>query len=94
MEVNIKKLKKQLYYHPAWAEDQDTFMRFLNQSNFSDEDIVLFGRLYVKYSHMHCFHSNELSNYFNHILERMQIHTSVNLFSKTHCVYKREGDRK
>ncbi len=87
MKINIGKLKKELYYHPAWAEDQDVFFRFLRQSSFSDKDIIIFARLYVKYSHIHCFQESQLTYYFNYMLEKMQIYTSKQLFKKTNNIY-------
>jgi hypothetical protein len=93
MQVNISKLKKEMFYHPAWAEDKDTFIDFLYQSNFSNNDIIVFARLYVKYSHIHCFHKTELTNYFNYMLKKMQIPNSRKLFSKTHDIYSRRKSR-
>ena len=87
MKINIRQLKKELYYHPAWAEDQHTFLRFLQRSCFSDEDVIVFARLYVKYSHIHCFQNTELTNYFNYMLQKMQINTSENLFKITNNIY-------
>lgn len=89
MKVNISKLKKELYYHPAWAEDEHIFLKFLRQSYFSDQDIIIFARLYVKYSHIHCFQNSQLTYYFNYMLEKMKIYTSKNLFKKTHNIYAR-----
>ena len=90
MQVNISKLKKELYYHPAWAEDQDIFLKFLYQSNFSEQDIIVLARLYVKYSHIHCFQKSELTNYFNCLLHKMQIHSPKNLFRATHNIYAKD----
>lgn len=94
MQVNVNKLKKELFYHPAWAEDKETFLNFLRQSSFSNNDIVLFARLYVKYSHIHCFHATELTNYFNYMLIKMQMYTAKKLFSKTHEIYKNQRVKK
>ena len=88
MPVNLKKLNQQLYYHPPWQEDKPIFLAFLQKSSFSNQDIILFARLYVKYSHLHCSKSNELANYFSYILKKMQINDSNNLFSKTHNIYQ------
>lgn len=93
MQVNINKLKKEMFYHPAWAEDKDTFIGFLYQSSFSNNDIIVFARLYVKYSHIHCFHRTELTNYFNYMLKKMQIPTATKLFSKTHAIYRKAKSR-
>jgi len=89
MKVNLIKLNKQLHYHPPWQEDVLIFTKLLNKSNFKDEDVILFARLYVKYSHIHCFHVNELSNYFNYMLHKMQIHSSKNLFHITKNIYEK-----
>lgn len=87
MTLEIKKLKKELYYHPAWAEDEDIFLKFLRQSYFSNKDIIIFARLYVKYSHIHCFQDSQLTYYFSHILNKMELYNSKNLFKKTHSIY-------
>lgn len=89
MKVNIRKLKRELYYHPAWEEDKHMFMQLLYQSYFSDQDIITLGRLYVKYSHIHCFQKSELTIYFSYMLEKMQIHSSKELFSRTHNIYRK-----
>lgn len=89
MKLNLIKLNKQLHYHPPWQEDQLIFKKLLDKSNFKDEDIILFARLYVKYSHLHCFDENELSNYFNYMLQKMQIYSSINLFNITKNIYKK-----
>ena len=93
MKVNIRKLRKELYYHPGWEEDQHIFLRFLHQSYFSDKDIIVFARLYVKYSHIHCFHDSQLTSYFNYMLQKMQIHTSKNLFNKTNSIYEKNDTK-
>jgi len=89
MKVNLVKLNKQLHYHPPWQEDMIIFIKLLNQSNFKDDDIILFARLYVKYSHLHCFNTNELSNYFNYMLQKMQIQSSNKLFNITKNIYNK-----
>ena len=89
MNVNIKKLNTELYYHPPWQEDKPVFMKLLNQSHFTDDDIILFARLYVKYSHIHCFQISELTNYFKYMLIKMKISSSKKLFEKTKLIYSR-----
>jgi len=89
MQVNLIKLNKQLYYHPPWQEDKIIFTKLFRKSNFQDEDIILFARLYVKYSHLHCFDYNELTKYFNYMLQKMQIHNSINLFNITKNIYNK-----
>lgn len=88
MQINIKKLKRELHYHPAWEEDRYIFMKLLQQSEFSDQDIVMFGRLHVKYSHIHLFQKSELANYFSYMLKKMQIRNIKELFSKTNDIYQ------
>lgn len=78
-----------MYYHPAWEEDRYVFMKLLQQSDFSDQDIIIFGRLHVKYSHIHLFQDSELTNYFNYMLEKMQIRNTKELFSRTHSIYQK-----
>lgn len=87
--MNIQKLNTQLYYHPSWPNDKNTFIRLLNQSNFTDKDIKLFARLYVKYSHLHCFESNELTHYFTYMLGKMGFYTKQALFQRSHAIYKK-----
>lgn len=87
MKVNLTKLNKQLHYHPPWQEDIIIFTKLFKQSNFNNEDIILFARLYVKYSHLHCFNLNELTRYFNYMLQKMQIYNSNNLFKITKKIY-------
>lgn len=87
MNANIKALNKELYYHPPWIEDKPIFIKFLHKSHFTDKDIILFARLYVKYSHIHCFQTSELTNYFKDILTKMKIGSSEELFNKTHIIY-------
>lgn len=89
MQVNAQQLQKELYYHPAWSEDRDIFMKFLNKSYFSDQDLIILARLYVKYSHIHCFQKSELTSYFNYILRKMQMHDSQELFNRAHSIYKK-----
>lgn len=88
MQVNLTKLNKYLYYHPAWAKDKKLMTSLMHQSSFTDSDILVFARLYVKYSHLHCFEVNELTNYFNYILQRMELYTPESLFKKTNKIYK------
>ena len=87
MNIDIKKLNKELYYHPPWREDKPVFIKFLTQSHFTDNDIILFARLYVKYSHIHCFQTNELTNYFQFMFIKMKLNNSEELFSKTQIIY-------
>jgi len=89
MKVNLVKLNRQLHYHPPWQEDIVIFKKLLDQSSFKDEDIVLFARLYVKYSHLHCFSVNELTKYFNYMLHKMQIYNRRNLFNITKNIYNK-----
>lgn len=89
MNVNTKKLNSELHYHPPWPEDKPIFMRLLTQSHFTDDDILLFARLYVKYSHIHCFTISELTNYFKYMLIKMQIYSSDKLFDRTKFIYTR-----
>lgn len=91
MTVNLTKLNKMLHYHPPWEEDKIIFKKLFHQSNFKDEDIVLFARLYVKYSHLHCFDLNELTKYFNYMLNKMQIDNSINLFHITKKIYNKSN---
>lgn len=84
-DINIYKLKKELYYHPAWYKDQEYFFKLLNQSQFKQKDIIDFGRLYVKYSHLTYY--KELNKYFNFILERMNLNNKVNLCDKTKHIH-------
>ena len=88
MQVNLNRLNKDLYYHPAWAEDKKVLIPLIYQSSFTDSDILIFARLYVKYSHLHCFQVSELTKYFNHMLQKMQLYTSQSLFQKTNNIYK------
>jgi len=86
--MNISKLHKELYHHPPWPKDKKTFIRLLKLSVFTNEDIIIFARLYVKYSHIHCFRINELQNYFNYILKKMNFNNSTELFNKTNKIYR------
>lgn len=90
--MNISKLYKELYDHPPWRKDKNTFMRLLKSSHFTDEDIIIFARLYVKYSHLHCFHINELHNYFQYILQKMNFSNPAELFKKTNKIYQDKKD--
>lgn len=83
--INIYKLKKELYYYPSWYEDKSLFFKLLKQSNFTDEDILNFGRIYVSYSHIN--NSKELTKYFNYILKKMKLNDSKTLFQKTNAIY-------
>lgn len=87
MNINIKKLNKELRDHPPWLKDKPIFIRFLNQSYFTNQDIILFARLYVKYSHIHCFQTNELTHYFKSILIKMKINNSKELFKRTQVIH-------
>lgn len=87
MNINIKKLNKELHYHPPWLKDKPSFIRLLNQSYFTNQDIILFARLYVKYSHIHCFQINELTYYFKSILIKMKINNSKELFNRTQVIH-------
>ena len=88
MSINLTKLNQELYYHPPWPQDKHTFIRLLNQSQFTNNDIILFARLYVKYSHIHCFQISELTEYFKYMLIKMQIYNPQKLFEKTQTIYK------
>lgn len=88
MQVNLIKLNKELHYHPAWIKDKKFMTRLLYKSSFTDSDILILARLYIKYNHLHYLQNNELANYFNYILQKMQFHTSQSLFQKTHKIYK------
>ena len=88
MTINIGKLKKELYYHPGWEDDRHIFLRLLRQSSFSDKDVIATARLYVKYSHIHCFHESQLTSYFKRILQKMQIKGSQELFTKANNIYR------
>lgn len=88
MHFNIHKLNQELHYHPPWSEDKTTFINLLTQNSFTDDDIILFARLYVKYSHLHCFYISELTHYFTYMLKKMQIYNSTELFRKTKIIYK------
>ena len=87
MNINIKQLNKELHYHPPWLKDRPVFIRLLNQSHFTNTDIILFARLYIKYSHIHCFQVSELTKYFKSMLVKMKIHNSEKLFCKTQVIY-------
>lgn len=87
MQVNIRKLDKELYYHPQWPKDRPILYSYFHKSTFTDNDILIFGRLYVKYSHLHCFKVTELTNYFNFMLHKMQIHNAKQLFERTRQIY-------
>ena len=90
MELNIHKLNKELFYHPHWPEDQKSCLQLLYQSSFTDEDIVLLARLYVKYSHLHCFTLSELTKYFQYMLQKTQIYNHKNLFKRTREIYRND----
>lgn len=90
--INLKKLNIELYYHPPWPKDRPTFIRLLNQSDFTNNDVITFARLYVKYSHLHCFYINELKNYFHYMLAKMQINNPEVLFKSTCDIYKKSKD--
>lgn len=83
--INTSKLKKELYYHPAWYTDEKKFLELLKQSKFKQEDITDFGRLYVKYSHLKDY--EELNKYFKFILKRMKLNNEINLCHKTKQIY-------
>lgn len=85
--MNIHKLHKELYYHPPWIKDKPTFIKLLVQKSFSNQDIVTLARLYVKYSHLHCFQIGELNNYFRYMLVKMNLNTPSKLFETTHKIY-------
>lgn len=87
--VNLYKLRKELHYYPSWYKDKKTFLILLNKSNFTDEDIINFGRIYVKYNHLK--NLRELNKYFNYVLEKMQLDNSKNLFKKTNQIYNNRG---
>ena len=90
MNINIKKLSIELYYHPPWPKDKHLFVQLLNQSNFTDDDIIIFAQLYVKYSHIHCLYINELNRYFTYMLTKMQLYSATHLFQKTKSIYKKQ----
>lgn len=80
-------MSKELYYYPAWYNDKKFFIKLLSQSTFSEKDVLQFGRLFIKYSHINCSDTNELNNYFNYILQKMQLYNKTNLFKKTKYIY-------
>lgn len=88
MSISIKKLHIELYYHPKWSKDKPTFIKFFYQSSFTNNDFIIFAKLYIKYSHIHCFQANELRKYFEYILKKMKIHNIKELFNKTHEFYQ------
>lgn len=83
--INIYKLRKELYYHPPWYKDQEIFLKLLKKSTFTDEDIIDFGRIYVRYNHLK--NLKELRKYLNYILEKMEIDNPNSLFKKTKQIY-------
>lgn len=87
MKLNINKLNKELFYHPHWPEDQKSCLQLLDQSSFTNEDILLLARLYIKYSHLHYFTLSELTKYFKYMLQKTQIYNHNNLFKKTREIY-------
>lgn len=86
--MNIRKLHKELYHHPPWPQDKSEFVRLAKLSNFTNGDIIIFARLYIKYSHIHCFHVSELNNYFQYVLKKMNLNTPRKLFQKTNKIYQ------
>ncbi len=85
--INLYILRKELYYHPSWYDDQAIFLKLLKKSKFTDEDIITFGRLYVRYNHLK--NLKELRKYLNYILKKMEMHSPNNLFEKTRQIYKK-----
>ena len=84
--INIRKLNRDLHYHPSWYKDKDQLFKLLKQSNFTDEEITEFGRIYVRYNNTKYF--KELKKYFNHIIEKMHFDGPQQLFAKTKQIYK------
>lgn len=87
--VNLYKLSKELHYHPSWYKDKGTFLILLKKSSFTDEDLINFGRIYVKYNHLK--NLKELNKYFNYILKKLELNNSKNLFKKTNEIYNNRG---
>lgn len=83
--ISIYRLEKELNYYPSWYKDQTLFLRFLKITNFTDTDILNFGRIYVKYSHLDKL--AELKKFLNHILQKMKLKSSKDLFKKTNEIY-------
>lgn len=83
--INLYRIKKELYYYPSWYKDKSLFFKLLKQSNFTDEDILNFGRIYVRYNHLNNF--KELTKYLNYILQKMKLHSAKRLFEKTNEIY-------
>ena len=93
MNVNIKKIHFELYYHPPWPKDKLTFIRLLNQSEFTEDDIITLAQLYVKYSHIHYFQVSELKYYFKYMLKKMEISNEKQLFKKTNKIYQKKVNK-
>lgn len=87
--VNLYKLKKELHYYPSWYKDKGIFLKLLKKSYFVDEDIINFGRIYVRYNHLK--NLKELNKYLNYILRKMELDNPKNLFKKTKQIYNDRG---
>lgn len=90
MQINLSKLDKELYYHPQWPKDRPKLIKFFSQSILTDDDMLDFGRLYIKYSHLQSFKAGELGNYFNLMLNKMQIYDAQELFELTRKLYQNQ----
>ena len=88
--MDLNKLNTELYYHPPWPKDKSSFIKLLHQSNFTNKDLLLFAKLYVKYSHIHCFNKNELRLYFKHMFVKMKIESQDKLFEITNTIYEQD----
>ena len=89
-KLNIHKLEKEMFYHPAWCNDKKILFKLLKQTSFTNTEILQFGRLYTKYSHIHYSRKNELNKYFHFMLQKMQILNDITLFQITNTIYKQK----
>lgn len=88
--INMHRLDKVMYYCPSWNHDRHFFIQLLDKSNFADEDILKLGRLYIKYNQIYKQKNNELTNYFDYMLKKMNIYGPANLFNHTKYIYNQK----
>ena len=87
---NIHKLNKEMYYCPSWNNDHKFFIKLLDKSHFTNQDIRQLSRFYIKYNHIYKKENYELKKYFNYILIKMKIYTIKNLLEYTRNNYNKQ----
>jgi len=81
--MDLQALNKELYYHPAWHDDKEIFIRLANMHTLSKADILELGRLRVKYEPVISLHHQQINRYFAHLIKKAGCIDEEDLFSIT-----------